>query len=78
MSSSGFPQEQYTIAMEFDGSDNPIYIGKAIADSLKSDPVWQIQRITYDGNGNPTDFKWANGVSSFENIWNNRAALSYS
>ena len=40
--------------------------------------VWQIRKITFDINNNPTDIKFASGSPSFGAIWNNRASLSYS
>lgn len=67
----------YTMVIEYDGSNNPIYIGKAKYGTLKSAAKWQIQKLTYSGT-NPTDIQWANGEDAFVNIWDNRAALSYS
>jgi hypothetical protein len=57
---------------------NPIYIGTAAPGSLTSTAVWQIKKLTYDGNNNPTVILAANGTTEFNQIWDNRAALSYS
>lgn len=69
--------ENLTSAYDYDGSGNPIYIGKATAGSAKSTAVWQIKKLTWDGN-NLTDIQWANGNTNYDNVWNNRASLSYS
>lgn len=65
-----------TIAMEYSG-ENPIYIGKAQPGTAKSAALWQIQKLTYDGN-NVTDVQWADGDTDYDNVWNNRDSLSYS
>lgn len=54
------------------------YVGYAAPGSLTSAAVWRIVRITYDANDNPTVVEWADGNNGFDNIWDNRAALSYS
>jgi hypothetical protein len=53
-----------------------IYRGEATPGSLESAAVWRIQRIDIVG----TDFTilYADGNNNFDNIWNNRATLSYS
>ncbi len=67
----------WTIVIEYDGSNNPIYIGKAAKGTAKTEAQWQIQKLTYDGT-NPTDIQWANGDDTFINVWNDRVGLSYS
>ena len=39
--------------------------------------VWRIQRAALSG-GAPTQIDWADGNLLFDNVWNNRASLSYS
>lgn len=52
------------------------YVGKAVVGSVTSDSVWQISRITEtDGD---LVVQYADGNASFDNIWDNRASLSYS
>lgn len=57
---------------------NMIYIGKAaltgsaVATSAAS---WQIKRI--DTSTLAMDKKWADGNDSFDNIWDNRASLTF-
>lgn len=57
---------------------NPIYIGLALIKSAKSAAVWQIRKMTYDGNNNLTDIQWAGGSPTFDQKWDDRATLSYS
>ena len=52
------------------------YAGHADRGSATSDPVWQI--IRYSEVGNITTKEFADGDMAFDNIWDNRAALSYS
>lgn len=52
------------------------YVGKAATGSATSAAVWQIQRLTDTGSG--LTVEWADGNDSFDNVWDNRASLSYS
>lgn len=69
--------DNYTLVFDYDASNNPVYIGKALLGSPKSDPVWQIRKLTYSGT-NVTDIQWEDGDDLFDNIWDNRASGSYS
>lgn len=51
------------------------YIGKAALGSALGDAVWQIQYI--EVLGAITRITWADGDSEFDNVWNNRASLTY-
>lgn len=68
----------YTRQIDYDASNNPIYLGKANIGTLTSEAKWQIKKITYDANNNPTKIEWAGGNESFTKIWDNRTSLSYS
>lgn len=52
------------------------YIGIAPLGSATSTEVWQIRRIQLDGT--TSKFKYANGSRRFNQIWDNRASLTYS
>lgn len=52
------------------------YIGQAQDGSDIGDPLWQIQRIT--SSGGATEIEWADGNNNFDNVWDDRAALTYS
>lgn len=50
------------------------YIGQADPGTLESESAWQIKRMT---NSNNT-ILFADGNANFDNVWTNRASLSYS
>ena len=52
------------------------YIGEAVLGSATSGALWRIQTI--DDTTSETVVKWADGDQLFNNIWDNRASLSYS
>jgi hypothetical protein len=52
------------------------YVGKAEIGSSESDPVWRILRLTESGQN--TDVQYADGDDNFDNVWADRASLSYS
>jgi hypothetical protein len=52
------------------------YIGFAPAGAALSAAVWLIQRLTTSGPD--TTLEFADGNAEFDNIWNDRAGLSYS
>jgi len=68
----------HVTALDFVGTTNPVYIGLAAPNSSTSDPVWQIRKLTYDGLLNPTNIQFAGGTAVFNQVWDNRAALTYS
>lgn len=51
------------------------YFGFAAAGSAEGSAVWRIKRLTVTGT--VTDIKFADGDTNFDNIWTNRAALTY-
>ena len=65
------------IAAAYDGGDNLVYLGRAVPGSAKGDAVWQISKFIYSGS-NLTDVQWADGDQNYDNVWDNRASLSYS
>lgn len=66
-----------TQAFAYNGSNLTEYIGYALPGSSKASPVWLIKKLTYSGNY-VTDIQFANGVIQFDQVWNDRAGLSYS
>ena len=52
------------------------YIGKAIPGSSLASAVWLIYRVSVSGA--ITTISHADGNSLYDNIWNDRASLSYS
>ena len=55
-----------------------IYYGLAEPGTAISAASWRIRKYTYDSNGNVTQIDWADGVSTFSKIWDNRDGYSYS
>lgn len=67
----------YAKRTDFENNDTIIYIGEAIPGSIDSASVWRMKRLTLNAEGDVTE-EWADGNANFDNIWNNRATLSYS
>lgn len=67
-------------AVRFDeASATVLYFGQAHAGANPASSVWQIQRITFTAPG--TDdliVEFADGNTAYDNVWDDRAALSYS
>lgn len=68
----------YTVKLDYDSNNNPIYIGLANIGAATSIAVWQIRKIDYDENNDPISVTWADGTDGFEKVWDNRTAYSYS
>lgn len=63
-------------ALRLDDVTGVSYVGEALPGALTSGASWRIKRITETGPDLVIEF--ADGNSSFDNIWDNRLALSYS
>lgn len=75
------PPLAWTQRFDYDVNGNTIYSGLAESGNsggpATSSAVWTIQKFTYDSNGHVTLIQWANGSTLNNNIWDNRASLSY-
>jgi hypothetical protein len=56
-------------------SDTLFYVGKALIGKVNSDANWLIIRYTTVGNVLMSEY--ANGSEAFDQVWNNRATLTY-
>lgn len=65
----------YTTRLD-EASATVTYVGNANVGSLDADAAWQIKRITESGT--VTKIEFADGEQTFDKVWTNRAALSYS
>lgn len=65
----------YAVRWDDTTTDNVVYVGKADIATATSAPLWQIKKIDQTTGGVIT---WADGNDEFDNIWDNRAALTYS
>jgi hypothetical protein len=59
-----------------DAGSGVTYVGKTSPGGSSAASIWQIQKIT-ESSGDVT-ILWADGDVSYDNVWDNRAALSYS
>lgn len=67
-----------TIRTDTDGATpETIYRGRALPGSSEASAVWRVERITIAADGD-VDIVFADGNDNFDNIWTNRASLSYS
>lgn len=73
---SNTSEASYTSRFDYDGSGNVIYTGIAKPGTLSSAAAWSIRRYTYS-SGNVTVVEHADANTLMDNIWDNRASLSY-
>lgn len=65
------------LALQLDEAGDITYVGEATIASTTSSAVWRIKRL--DESGNPElIIKWADGDDNFDNVWDDRASLTYS
>lgn len=65
-------------AMQVDDTGTTLYQGWAVPGTATSAASWRIRRVVSSGTPTDTSITFADGNDSFDNIWNNRASLSYS
>ncbi len=59
------------------GSD-VVYEGYAAPGTATTAAAWQIVKHTYDGSNNRLTTMFAGGTNDYNQVWDNRASLSYS
>lgn len=72
---AGGVEVDYELKLE-KASASVTYVGKALPGSETNEAVWQIKKITSVGPDLSIEF--ADGNSDFDNIWDDRAGLTYS
>jgi len=66
------------LSLEYDVVSSTLsYLGEANPGTATSAASWRIKKLVFDAAGDIT-VTYADGNSSFDNIWDNRASLSYS
>lgn len=70
--------ERLSLRAEYDNSGNLTYFGQAAPGTTTSTAGWQILKCTYNSAGDITTALWADGNTAFDNVWDQRASLSYS
>ena len=68
----------YSMQIDYDVSNNPIYVGFSPPPAGTANATWLIQKITFDASNNPTAVQYPNGNPSFIYVWNDRTGYSYS
>jgi len=68
----------YTLELDYDSSNNLIYLGSAKSGTATSSALWRIKKLTYDSSNNLTNIQLADGNDDFDNVYDDRASLSYS
>lgn len=58
-------------------SDNLIYKGEALPGSSESAPVWRIHKVTLATDSDVAE-TWADGVSTYTKVWDQRLTYNYS
>ncbi len=85
-SANGVPSQDSFLDEEFrgdyQGGINLIYKGFARPGSGTDAPVWQIAKLTYDGNNNVTMVQWPKNSSGavtnfYEFVWDDRTLLDF-
>lgn len=75
---AGEEEMPYAKRVDFESSDTIIYQAWADPGSTNGSPVWRISKTTFLNAQGDSIVEWADGNSNFDNIWDNRASLSYS
>ena len=68
--------EQLVVTKVDEASSTTTYLGRAACGTATSAASWQIRKISESGN--VTTIEWADGDRKFDNVWDDRASLSYS
>ncbi len=69
------PEPKYIVEID-DAGGGVTYIGEAAPTSAHGDAAWRIQKLTETAGD--MSLRWADGNEDFDNVWTNRAGLSYS
>jgi len=64
------------LAQRIDDQTSVIYIGTAPIQSATSSPIWSVKRLSVSGGA--ITIEWADGNDLNDNVWDDRASLSYS
>lgn len=70
------PTSSAALALRMDeATATTTYVGEASPATLTSAALWRIKRISTTSG---VVITWADGNNNFDNVWDNRASLSYS
>lgn len=68
----------FTIAFDYDGSGNQIYVGWAQPGTSQSASGWRIMQQVFNGSNQAVSILWPNASTGFSFTWANRVTYSYS
>jgi len=75
---TGISEDELTYAKRVDFiNDNLLYKGEATVGSLDANASWRIRKITI-ASDNDISETWADGVDTFNKVWDNRLSYIYS
>lgn len=69
---------EYTLLLDDVTTTSVTYVGKATIGTATSSALWQIKKLDESSTPVTLSVKWAGGGASFNQVWDNRASLSYS
>jgi hypothetical protein len=72
----GVSATQYALELD-DAGSGITYVGESTPGSVTSAAVWRIKRLD-ESVAPDLIILWADGNASFDNVWDDRASLSYS
>lgn len=52
------------------------YLGRAHTGTSRAAAIWQVRKIFSNADGNQ-EMAWADGDCAFDNVWDDRATLTY-
>lgn len=64
----------YTVLIDDSTTVGTTYIGKAVIGTAGASALWRVQRVVTTASG--TEVRFA-GTGAFDQVWNNRTALTY-
>ncbi|MHA1225230.1 MAG: hypothetical protein ACTSPV_00640 [Candidatus Hodarchaeales archaeon] len=65
------------IKCDYEGTKNPIYIGRANPNTSETDEGWQIYKYIYNADGNVISRLYAEGNYMFRFKWSLRKKYTY-
>lgn len=75
-SGSGASATTYDVIVDSATTTDVTYVGKAVKGTATSASSWQIKKID-DTVTDVTTINWADNDDNFDNVWDDRASLSY-
>ena len=65
------------LRQEFDANKLLLFLGEAAPGTATSFPAWRIRKFIYNIDKMLIEILWADGDGNFDNVYDDRAALTY-